>query len=177
MEPLHEFRMRGLELRAFLYELPQFAGGLIAGLAAGYIFYYLFTHHPEWSANAHRAIFGGLAALGMGGIFWGASYLPKRALLFNDRVRFIMAFSSREVSYAEIVSVRALSLEETRKTFFSPRHVSMTPCLNGAVELRRKRGRAWVFSVEDQENFVARINELVGKVKDSTAPDAEVTRP
>lgn len=169
-EPLYEVRMRGFELRALLYELPQMSSGLIAGCAAGYLYYFLFTSYPEWGKYVHLAIFGALAAVGIAGIFWGASYYPRRALLFDDRIRFIMAFSSREVPYAEIVSARTLDLEETRKTFLSLRYLSMSPSLSGAVELRRRNGRTWVFSAEDPEALVSQLNELVGKAKGAPAP-------
>ena len=182
MEPLHQSYMRGIELRALIYELPQMFVGLLAGSLAGYIFAWIINRYSSvLSPREQQLIFAGFVAVGMAGIFWGASYYPRRALLFDDRMRLVMAFGSREVPYAEIKSFRVLAPEEPRRTFVSLRFVSMSPAITGAVELRRKRGRAWVFSPEDAEELVALVRaRMAGPAaanQPSSEPGAEVAGP
>jgi len=170
MEAIHQSDMRGFEVRVLLYELPQMLVWLIlaAALAKGFAFVY--TNHPELGARGQQLIFGGMMAAGLAAVFWSASYFPRRVELFPDRLRFVMAFSSREVSLNAIASVRTLAPEETRKSFLSPRYVSMSPSLSGAVELRRKRGRAWVFSPADPEELVARVKARLPGAEKNIGP-------
>lgn len=176
MTPIHEEYTRGFEARALVYELPLILLGLAGGSGLAWLFAHFYTIYPD-EPRLIQGVFFGTVGLAILLSFYSASYHPRRVILFEDRVRFIMTFSSREVMLGDIESLRALTVDEAKKTFFHPRYVSMSPCFSGAVELRRKRGRVWVFSVEDPDRLVARVGAAKeGKIK-AFEPGPEVEAP
>jgi hypothetical protein len=94
-------------------------------------------------------------------VLWGASYYPKRVMVLPDRIRFKMLVSSREVPVLNVDSIERLSREEARRTFSGFRFHNLSPAVNGAVALKRRKGRPWVFSPADPEALIAAVEKVM----------------
>lgn len=155
-KPLWEGRMRKAEAKAFYYELPIMAAALLIGSGVGALYAFVVNHFQLFFyPNVPLLIFLGLALIGLGLVFWGASYYPRRVEVFADRLRFVMLFGNRVIKKDAIVSLTALTLEQTRSTFFSLRYINLTTAVQGAIMLKKNKGRIWVFSPEPPEEFLA----------------------
>jgi len=161
-KPVWEGRMRKTESKAFIYELPAMGLALGAGAVLAVIYAYVINRFQLFlKPNLPLFIMIGLALIGLCFIFWGASYYGRRITVFQDRIRFQMAFGRRDVPVNMISSLTALSIPETKKTFFSLRYVNLTPTVEGAVMLKRLKGRVWVFSPENAEEFISAVKGIM----------------
>ncbi len=160
---IYEAQVRSFEFTAVFYELPYFLGALIVGGGAGALYGLVVIHFRE-QFNPWAPLYVLLALLlcGLVFLFWGASYYPVRIKVFPDRLWFKMMFGTRELHWNNVLSVKALSDKDTRRTLTSPRFRSLSPAVSGAVLLARTKGRPWVINVDDREAFMQAVVKLGG---------------
>lgn len=167
-----ETPMRGFELTALIYELPVMLGALLlAGLlalayafAVGRLELYQYPGVP----GIILAVMDFIALLV---VFYAASFYPRRIMVFPDRIKFKMLFSHREIPLSMIDSIETLSVREAKKTFLSPRFHNLSPAVDGAVVMKRTRGRAWVLSPADPEGLIQAVENA--REKNAEAPEPE----
>jgi hypothetical protein len=168
MDPVYESGMRPFEFAAIKYELPKMIGAVIIALVIAVVFRYIVVNLDLYPPPRQVALMVGivdLAALWL--VLWGASYYPKRITVLPDRISFKMLISSREVPASNIDSIERLSREEARRTFAGFRFHNLSPAVNGAVVLKRRKGRPWVFSPADPEALIAAVEKVMGSEEES----------
>jgi len=169
-QPLYECKMRPWELGAMVYELPHLIGALAlgAGLAAIDLFILRelgFIDDPPPALPWLNLI--PLAAVGLLAVLGGARYFPQAVAVYPDRVRFRMLLGTHDILFSMMESAAALTPAEARWALFSVRFTTLTPAAMGAVIIKRKRGRPWVFSPADTEQFLATVQPLLHPVEPS----------
>jgi hypothetical protein len=147
-----------------VYELPHLVGALAlgAGLAAAdYLILRELGYLDEPSPALPWLNLAALTALGLLAVAWGARYFPQAVQVYPDRVRFRMLLGAQDILLSMTESIAALSPEEARWALFSVRFAALTPTARGAVIIKRKRGRPWVFSPADTEQFLLKVQPLL----------------
>jgi hypothetical protein len=111
------------------------------------------------------AIMLGLAVIGLGFVFGAANIFPRGIKVYPDRLHFDMLLGKRDIPVKNILACEALSVEQSRRTFFSPRFANLSPAVQGAVLLKRTKGRAWVFSPDQTDEFLAAAAGIMAENK------------
>jgi hypothetical protein len=148
-------------MAAVLYELPMLIAVIMAAFALLISYKFVLDRFLNDNRAAAFIFLAVMDVTALALVFWAASYFPKRIIVYADRVRFKMIFKDRDVRFSELDELKALSPEDARKTFFTLRHANLTPAVKGAVALTRKAGRAWVFSPDAPDQFVAAVEEAM----------------
>jgi len=168
-ETIYSARAGKPELRAFVYELPlTFLAVLAAAFLAIVYLNVVVYYDPHLETRLAAYAMAAIVAICLFFVFWAASYYVKEVRVYPDRIEFNMVFGTREVPFRELESIKELSADELKRTFFRPGFINMTPVASGGVALKKKKGRIWVFSPEDSAEFV----EAAQKAVRGDAPDA-----
>jgi len=161
-KPIAECGMRGFEFDALLYEVPYITAGLVlaGAMAAANLMIVDRLELLERPIAPFLSIFI-LVAAGFGLVLWAASYYPQRVSVYPDRLVFDMLYKSRETPLADVESFTLLTEAEAKGTFLKLGCLNLSPAVTGSVMLKRDKGLAWVFSPEDPETIVEKVEELL----------------
>lgn len=155
-EPLYKCGMRPFEFSAIGYEAPHMIAALALGAGLAVLNYFIIVKFNiiEKYPSAPMVDMVILALVGSLVVLFAASYFPRQAYVKSDRIGLRMFFVNREIKRDDIGEIALLEPGDARKTFFSPRYMNLSPAVKGAVKVQRKKGRAWVFSPDEPEEFI-----------------------
>ncbi len=158
---IYESKMWPFEFKSLVYELPMII--LVVG-APGAVYllfkYYIF---PNYEIDPRTIYFtlAGVYTTAIIFIFWAASFYPIKVMVLEDRIRIRMLLGKRDVKIDDVEDIRKLDPKETGKTLLSQKAWNLSPAVNGAVLLKRKKGKDWVFSPADPQEFLFVVNKLI----------------
>ncbi len=169
---LYKGGMWKFEGAALVYETPMVAA-LVALAAAAFIWFrYFYLPFHEIPADFNVYVWAVLSAAWLFYLFYSLSYYPRKVTVFPDGLRFDMLFSHRVVKSDKIEYMRAIDEKRAASTLFNPYYRSLTPSLGGAVLIKFKSGRPWVFSPEDPEAFLAAASTFAEILPPAVSEDA-----
>ena len=155
-EPLYKCGMRPFEFSAIKYEIPHMIVALALGVGLAFLNYFIIVKFSliERYPSTPMVSMVIIALVGSVVVLFAASYYPRWVFVKPDRVGLRMFFINREIKRDNIETIEILRPGEARKTFFSLHYINLSPAVEGAVKIERNKGRAWIFSPEEPEEFV-----------------------
>lgn len=166
--PIYQTKIRQIDLRGVLYlALPSaFLGGLVGWL----LFIMTYKLVPILAAAGHVGLAKlllltlfliGIGFLGLGGYCF--SYVPRRVLVYEDGLLFIMFLGKRRVPVWKIISCEPVTVKAALGSAVTLKSYYMTNSAQGIVLLKKRPGLGWVFTPQNPEEFVAAVNSMLSE--------------
>jgi hypothetical protein len=158
---IYKSGMWPFEIKSLIYELPMIL--IVIGVPGAVYLLFRYYIFPNYEIDPRTIFFtlAGVYTTAIIFIFWAATFYPRQVIVFEDRIRIKMLLGKKDVKIDDIEDIRKLDPKETGKTLLSQKTWNLSPAINGAVLLKRKKGKDWVFSPADPQEFLFVVVKMV----------------